>query len=114
MLFYNLVLDGGQCLTYLNHFREMNIYIFLYIELHSNDWYRLAVSPLRQHITHTRLCYIYRLLTVYRKIFGTISYDEGCTSLLVHLRHMNECRILYDIQSKTFLLYTLVIVIYDW
>ena len=33
--------------------------------------------------------YIYRLLTVYRKIFGTSSYGEG----RVHLRHMNEFRI---------------------
>ena len=57
---------------------------------------------------------IYRLLTVYRKIFGTSSYGEGCTSLRVHLRHMNECRIFYDIQSITFLLYTFLQVIYDW
>ena len=51
---------------------------------------------------------IYSLLTVYRKIFGTSSYGEGCTSLRVHLRNLNECRIFYNIQSITFLLYTFV------
>ena len=37
----------------------------------------------------------YQLLNVYCEIFGTSSYGDGRTSLRVHLRHMNECRIYY-------------------
>ena len=45
---------------------------------------------------------IKRLLTVYRKIFGTRSYGgDGLASSCI-LRHMNSGRIFYDIQSITY------------
>ena len=39
------------------------------------------------------------LLTVYRKIFGTRSYGGHALASSCILRHMNSCRIFYDIQS---------------
>ena len=45
---------------------------------------------------------IKRLLTVYRKIFGTRSYGGDALASSCILRHMNSCRIFYDIQSITY------------
>ena len=57
---------------------------------------------------------IYRLLDIYCEIFGTSTYDEGHTSLPVHLRHMNECRIFHNINSVTFYYIPLKYSFYDW
>ena len=45
---------------------------------------------------------IKRLLTVYRNIFGTCSYGGDAIASSTILRHMNSCRIFYDIQSITY------------
>ena len=50
---------------------------------------------------------IKRLLTVYRKIFGTRSYGGDALASSCILRHMNSCRIFYDIQSITYKYYIL-------
>ena len=45
---------------------------------------------------------IKKLVTVYRKIFGTRSYGGDALASSYILRHMNSCRIFYDIQSITY------------
>ena len=45
---------------------------------------------------------IKRLLAVYRKIFGTRLYGGDALASSCILRHMNSCRIFYDIQSITY------------
>ena len=48
-----------------------------------------------------------KCVSTIRMSFGTSSYGEGCTSLGVRLHYTNVSRIFHNINSVTFLLYTL-------
>ena len=88
-------------------------FIAFKVDIFSMKIYKLLLRTLRiaakvnTRVIITRFS-TYRLLNEYRKIFGTSSYGEDA-HLRVRLRHMNECRIFYDILSITFfIIYPLI------